>query len=216
MPNLALFDLDGTLLSGDSDFEWGEYLSGLGVVDGDDYRAKNEYFFAQYREGVLDINEYLQFALRPLADHPQGQLLDWRHNFVEERIKPMVKARAHELTDKHKNDTKIIITSTNRFVTTPIAHLFQVDALIATEPTVYKNTYTAAADEPACFRENKIIHLKRWLADTQTAYDRIWCYSDSINDLPLLEYVDTPVVVDGDDALTKHARKHNWAQINLA
>lgn len=215
MSDLVLFDLDGTLLSGDSDFEWGVYLSDIGAVDAALYQKENERFFRQYREGTLDIDEYLRFALRPLAEHVQDDLLAWRHRFVEEKITPLVQARAREKLDEHKNDTTVIITSTNRFVVAPIAHLFGVDALIATEPTVRGGAYTGDSDAVPCFRENKITHLQRWLAQTRIGYDKLWFYSDSINDLPLLQYVDKPVVVDGDDALSEYAKQHDWPRISL-
>ena len=213
--DLALFDLDGTLLAGDSDFEWGAYLADIGAVDSAFYLAENERFFKLYREGALDINEYLRFALRPLADHPLDDLLAWRRAFVEQKIKPLINPGAAALLDRHAADVTAVITSTNRFITTPVANLLGVDALIATEPEVRKNRYTGEALAPPCFQEGKITCLKDWLKSARLSFDRTWFYSDSINDLPLLQFVDNPVVVDGDEALSRHAADQGWPRISL-
>lgn len=212
---LALFDLDGTLLSGDSDFEWGAHLCEIDAVDIERYHAENERFFAQYRAQTLDIAEYLAFALRPLAQYPLSELLAWRRDFVERRIRPLVNPGARKTLDEHRDATTAIITSTNRFITAPIAAFFGVDALLATEPEVCDGRYTGRFAPPACFRENKIDHLKLWMQDTGCKGAETWFYSDSINDLPLLEFVDHPVVVDGDDALARHAEQRGWPQISL-
>ena len=211
MTDLALFDLDNTLLQGDSDHAWGEYLCEIGSVNAETYRAQNERYYRQYRDGDIDINEYLNFALRPLARRSLGTLLAWRGNFIRRKIAPMVTPDSQALLDRHRADVTVIITSTNRFITAPIAGMLGVDALIATELEYRCGRYTGKAEHPPCFREGKIERLNKWLEETKPLYDRIWCYSDSINDLPLLNYADKPVVVNGDAAIVAHARARNWS-----
>lgn len=214
---LALFDLDNTLLGGDSDHLWGEYLIAIGVVDGDHHRRENDRFYREYVEGRLDIDEFLAFALAPLAAHEPEKLHEWRRTFVDTRIRPIVLAAARTLVERHreKGDTPVIVTATNRFVTEPIADLFGIPHLLATEPERRDGRYTGRATGTPTFREGKVEVLDAWLDEHGESLDGAWFYSDSRNDLPLLERVDHPVAVDPDDTLRRLARKRGWPVITL-
>lgn len=214
---LALFDLDNTLLDGDSDYLWGEFLVERGVVDGDWYRAENQRFYDAYKAGKLDIHEFLGFALKPLADHPRAQLEAWRADFIESRIMPRVGADALRLVDHHREggDMPLIITATNRFVTEPIAALFGVDHLLATEPAMEQGEYTGRVAGTPCFREGKLTRLREWLGNDDGQLATASFYSDSRNDLPLLEGVGNPVAVNPDPALAEIARDRNWPVMQL-
>lgn len=215
MTDLALFDLDNTLLRGDSDHAWGEYLCEIGAVDAAVYRDTNERYYRQYTDGKMDIAGYLSFSLKPLAENSMSTLLAWRGDFIRRKIEPMITPATHALLDRHRDDTVVIVTSTNRFITAPIADLLNVDALLATEIECRYGCYTGIAEQPPCFREGKVIHLDRWLGQSRTTYGNIVCYSDSANDIPLLERADKPVVVNGDTALLAHARTHNWSCVDI-
>nr|WP_240545000.1 HAD family hydrolase [Ectothiorhodospira shaposhnikovii] len=216
--SLALFDLDNTLLAGDSDYEWGRFLVDRGVVDADAYKARNLEFFEAYKAGTLDILEFCRFSFSPLAANTLEDLLAWREEFMETRIRDLIAPRAREILDRHREagDTLLIITATNRFVTQPIAEALEVDHLLATEPEFRDGAYTGELEGIPCFQGGKVKRLEQWLA-RQPALDLegSWFYSDSHNDLPLLERVDNPVVVDGDDKLTATARERGWQQISL-
>lgn len=214
---LALFDLDNTLLDGDSDYLWGEFLVEQGVVDGDWYRNENQRFYDAYKAGKLDIHEFLGFALKPLADHPRAQLEAWRADFIESRIMPRVGTDALRLVDHHREggDLPLIITATNRFVTEPIAALFGVDHLLATEPAMERGEYTGRVAGIPCFREGKLTRLREWLGNDDGQLKTASFYSDSRNDLPLLEVVGNPVAVNPDPALAGIARDRNWPVIQL-
>lgn len=213
--SLALFDLDNTLLAGDSDHLWGDYLVGIGAVDGAHYRVENQRFYDAYRAGTLDIFEFLAFALRPLAEHPRERLEAWRERFMAEAIDPIVLPAARALVEHHRRQghRTAIITATNRFVTEPIARLFGVDALIATEPEELAGVYTGRVAGVPCYREGKVTRLAEWLAGDRPA--PTWFYSDSHNDLPLLAEVDHPVAVDPDPVLHEQARRRGWPVLTL-
>jgi HAD superfamily hydrolase (TIGR01490 family) len=214
---LALFDLDNTLLGGDSDHLWGEYLVELGLVDGDQYRAANDRFYQQYRDGVLDIHEFLAFALRPLSQHPLAQLQQWREQFIQQKIEPIVLPAALELVQRHRSqgDSLVIITATNSFVTAPIAERFGVDQLIATEPELIDGRYSGRVAGTPCFREGKVSRLQHWLQQQGQDLTGSSFYSDSHNDLPLLEQVSHPVAVDPDATLAQQAQQRGWPIISL-
>src|SRR4051812_48576756 len=163
---LALFDLDNTLLSGDSDYEWGQFLIDRGVLDRDEYEAQNNVFFEQYKAGTLDIHAYLQFALGTLARHTPEELEGWLAEFMEVRIRPMIGGPALELVRRHLDaqDLCAVITATNSFVTSPIAREFGIPHLIATEPERAGRTFTGRVSGTPCFREGKIVRLQGWLA----------------------------------------------------
>lgn len=218
--NLVLFDLDNTLLAGDSDYEWGQFLIAKGVVDRDHYEAKNRAFYDDYKAGRLDIHAFLAFALRPLATHSRAQLDTWHAEYMAARIVPMMTAAARDLVKRHLDsaDLVAVITATNRFVTAPIAAAFGIPHLIATEPEERDGEFTGEVAGTPCFREGKITRLEQFLERQGTRLDCLTSsrfYSDSLNDLPLLEKVQHPVAVDPDPTLRVHAEAHGWPVISL-
>jgi HAD superfamily hydrolase (TIGR01490 family) len=211
---LVLFDLDNTLLAGDSDFEWAQFLIEQGVLDRELYEARNQAFYDQYRAGTLDIRAFLDFQLKPLSRHPRSVLEGWRREFMARRIRPMMRARARELVAGHRGDLRVVITATNSFVTAPIAQAFGVENLIATEPEVRDGAFTGSVAGVPCFREGKVACLEsRGLG--LASFGESWFYSDSLNDLPLLERVSHPVAVDPDETLRAHAAARGWPVISL-
>ncbi len=215
--NLAIFDLDNTLLDGDSDYLWARFLIDRGIVDGQEYEEKNQYFYDQYKKGTLDIGEFLDFQLQPLGRFPVAQLDAWHHEFMRDYIRPIMLPAARALIAEHKarQHTLLIITATNRFVTAPIAEAFGIEHLLATEVEFKDGRYTGRSTGIPCFQQGKVTRLEQWLTQWPAPPRHSWFYSDSHNDIPLLEKVDTPVVVDGDDTLLAHARRHGWRTISL-
>jgi HAD superfamily hydrolase (TIGR01490 family) len=215
--SLAIFDLDNTLLRGDSDHAWGRFLIENHIVDGKEYERENERYYIQYRAGTLDILEFLAFALRPLARHDRATLDGWHRQFMRDKILPMIMPAARALVEKHRGqgDTLVIITATNRFVTAPIAREFNIDHLIATEPEEQNGRYTGKVVGTPCYREGKVTLLKSWMPQHQQTLKGSWFYSDSHNDLPLLSIVDHPVAVDPDETLSGEARKRGWQVLSL-
>lgn len=214
---LAIFDLDNTLLAGDSDYLWGKYLVAQGVVDGEYYERENQRFYDEYKTGTLDIFEFLRFSLRPLAENKPQDLLAMRETFLQQMIIPIILPKARELVASHrdKGDELLIITATNSFVTAPIAQEFGIENLIATEPEQLNNHYTGNVVGTPCFREGKVTRLGQWLKTTGNNLSHSSFYSDSHNDLPLLEMVSCPVAVDPDNTLLEHARMKQWPVISL-
>jgi HAD superfamily hydrolase (TIGR01490 family) len=214
---LALFDLDNTLLDGDSDYLWGCFLVEHGIVDGETYRSENQRFFAQYLAGSLDIHEFLRFQLHPLATHKRYQLEQWREQFLQQKIDPVLLPKARELLERHRRqgDELLIITATNRFITGPIAERYAVPHLLATEPELYNGEYTGEVSGTPCFQAGKVERLESWLEAQGQNLAGSWFYSDSHNDLPLLERVDHPVAVDPDDRLRALAGERGWPTISL-
>ena len=214
---LAIFDLDNTLLAGDSDHAWGEFLVDQGVVDGERYRRMNDEFHEAYLAGQLAIEDYLAFALRPLAETPLERLVSLRQQFMDAIIEPMITMEAEELVDTHreKTHTLVIVTATNRFVTEPIAQRLGIDHLIATEPEFLNGGYTGKVSGTPSFREGKITRLQDWLSHRNDTLDNAWFYSDSHNDLPLLEQVPNPVAVNPDAELERIAGSREWPIIRL-
>jgi HAD superfamily hydrolase (TIGR01490 family) len=220
MQRLALFDLDNTLLSGDSDYEWGQFMCDQGVVDREAYEAQNRVYYEQYVDGSLDIHEYLGFALRPLAAHTPADLARWHAEFMRVRIAPMVLPAARKLVRRHLEAGELcaIITATNSFVTAPIAREFGIQHLIATEPELRDGRYTGRVAGTPSFRDGKLVRLEQWLAGLGRRmgdFEASTCYSDSHNDLPLLERVTRPVAVDPDETLAREARRRGWETISL-
>ncbi len=216
--NLALFDLDNTLLSGDSDFEWAQFLIEQGVLDRELYEARNAEFYEQYKAGTLDIHEFLDFQLRPLARHPRRLLDEWHRQFMQSKIIPLIRPRARELIERHRGDLCAIVTATNSFVTTPIARQFGIPNLIATEPAHVADEYTGEVSGTPCFREGKVARLDAWLAargQPLGSFAHSWFYSDSLNDIALLSHVTDPVAVDPDPTLRAHAERLGWPIISL-
>lgn len=217
---LVLFDLDNTLLAGDSDYEWGQFLIDRGVLDRVHYEARNKAFYEDYKAGQLDIYAFLNFSLRPLATHTRAQLDAWHAEYMETRIRPMIPPAARALVNRHLQDADLIaiITATNSFITAPIARAFGVQHLIATEPEQINGRFTGEVVGTPCFREGKIARLEQFLEHHGTRLDCLTSsrfYSDSLNDLPLLEKVQHPVAVDPDPALRAHAEAHGWPIISL-
>ncbi len=215
--SLVIFDLDYTLLAGDSDYAWGQFLIEEHIVDGEEYRRRNDRYYAQYRAGTLDIMEFLAFALRPLAEHDRATLDVLHHRFMAAKILPMITPQARALVEKHRacGDTLLIATSTNSFVTGPIAREFGVEHLLATEPEVRNGRFTGRVHGTPCFREGKVARLKEWLAAHGETLRDSWCYSDSHNDLPLLTLANRPVAVNPDEILRRHAQARGWPIITL-
>ena len=214
---LALFDLDNTLLDGDSDYLWGCFLVEHGIVDGEFYTSENQRFYKQYLQGSLDIYEFLRFQLKPLAAHSCAQLEHWREKFLAEKIDPILLSKARDLLDQHRarGDELLIISATNRFITEPIARRYGVSHLLATEPEIINGEYTGGVTGTPCFQAGKVEHLHAWLQQNHQDLNGSWFYSDSHNDLPLLEQVDHPVAVDPDNKLKSHARRLGWPIISL-
>lgn len=214
---LAIFDLDNTLIAGDSDHLWGAYLVQQGIVDRDAYEAANDRFFEAYRDGTLDIDEYLRFALAPLAENDPEDLWRWRSAFVEHMIRPIVLPAARALVENHRQqgDFTLILTATNRFVTEPIAEIFGVDELLATQPEWRNGRFTGEVKGRPTFREGKVDVLHDWLAGRDLSLSDSVFYSDSHNDLPLLERVREPVAVDPDPQLLATADRRGWPVISL-
>jgi len=215
--SLAIFDLDNTLLAGDSDHLWGEFLVEQGVVDGDLYQRQNDEYYEQYKQGSLDIHEFLAFSLKPLSQHPVELLWQWRETFIEQKIRPIMLPKSEALLAKHKaqGDTLMIITATNDFVTGPIAEALGVDNLIATRAEFINNAYTGKVAGIPCFQHGKVDNLQSWLAENNETLQESWFYSDSANDIPLLDQVTYPVAVDADERLTRHAMQKNWPIMSL-
>jgi HAD superfamily hydrolase (TIGR01490 family) len=214
---LAIFDLDNTLLDGDSDYLWGIFLAEAGVVDGEFYQRENARFFREYIEGTLDIHEFLRFSLRPLSEYPMTELQVWRDRFLRERIEPIILPKARELVERHRRagDTLMIITATNAFITAPIAELLGIPHLIATEPEIRDGRYTGEVAGLPSFQEGKVQRLTQWLEENGMGLSGSSFYSDSHNDIPLLERVKKPVAVDPDEGLAAHATKQGWPIISL-
>ncbi|MDP1969409.1 MAG: HAD family hydrolase, partial [Methylobacter sp.] len=216
--SLAIFDLDNTLIADDSDYLWGQFLVDQGIVDKSRYESANAKFYDDYKQGTLDIVEFLRFSLQPLADNDPDQLYQWRAQFIEQAIKPLLLKSAQQLIAKHRDrgDTLLVITATNRFVTEPIVELYGIENLLSTTPEFINGRYTGGFNGIPCFQEGKVKLLEAWLKDsTDETMQDSWFYSDSHNDLPLLKLVDHPVAVDPDEKLTEFADAANWPIISL-
>lgn len=218
--NLALFDLDNTLLDGDSDFEWSQFLIRIGLLERELFEVKNLAFYEQYKAGTLDIHEFLDFQLKPLSRHSRRMLDQWHLQFMKESVLPMITQAARDLVQGHRDagDICAIITATNSFVTAPIAAEFGIEHLIATEPEHKDGEFTGNVADVPCFREGKITRLNNWLATRGCNLDSFadsTFYSDSLNDLPLLCKVRRPVAANPDEILRAHAEQHGWRIIRL-
>ncbi|HEX4917769.1 MAG TPA: HAD family hydrolase [Limnobacter sp.] len=217
---LALFDLDNTLLPMDSDHGWSQFLIDKGVLDRDEFEARNNQFYQDYKAGCLDIHAFLDFQLRPLRDHKRAQLDLWHAQYMAEVVQPNIRASARQLVQKHQdeNDLCVVITATNSFITRPIVNAFGIEALIATEPEEIDGEFTGKVNGVPSFREGKVTRLNAWLTQqghTLDSFEKTYFYSDSINDLPLLEAVSHPVAANPDDRLAAIARDRNWPVIEL-
>ena len=214
--SLAIFDLDNTLIGGDSDFLWGEFLGEEGVVDANAYRKKNEYFYQQYDLGTLDIYAWLEFCLEPLSRYSMSELQEFHHRFMIQKIEPIMLDKAQNCINRHKErgDTVLVMTASNSFVTAPIVKQYGINQLLATEPEIKAGRYTGGVSGIPCFQSGKIDKLMPWLQKNEETLTGSTFYSDSHNDLPLLELVDNPVAVNADKILTKIAEKKGWEILN--
>ena len=214
---LAIFDLDHTLINGDSDYLWGEYMVETGIVNEQEYRARNEEFYRDYQRGTLDNDRYLEFALEPLTRYTLEELYAWREDFVETWIQPIIAPGTLELLDNHRSRSHelLIISATNLFVSEPIARILGVRTVLATAPEIIDNRYTGRFLGTPTYREGKVTVLKEWLSDSNHDLDGSYFYSDSINDISLLELVDIPVAVNPDEELKAIAQSRNWKMIDL-
>jgi HAD superfamily hydrolase (TIGR01490 family) len=214
---LVLFDLDNTLLAGDSDYLWGQFLGEQGLVDRAFHEKENERFYHEYKEGRLDIFEFLSFSLKPLSEHPMEELQKLHRQFMQDKIIPIISPDAKMLVEMHRGrgDELLIITATNAFVTAPIADAFGIKHLLATEPEIRNGQYTGRVAGTPCFREGKVERLEAWLREHDHNLGNAWFYSDSHNDLPLLEKVTHPIPVDPDEALSRIAKERGWPVLYL-
>ncbi|MDJ0958578.1 MAG: HAD family hydrolase [Arenicellales bacterium] len=209
---LAIFDLDHTLLNGDSDYAWGEFLVEKGIVDRNSHSRRNAKYLADYNAGKLDFNEFITFQLEPLKNNPRQLIERMRATFVKEIIRPMITDKARDLVDWHRRQghTLMIITSTNRFITRPIADEFGIELLIATEVEEVDGCFTGRTFDTPSFGEGKVSRLKAWVHKENESLTGSWFYSDSHNDLPLLRLVENPVALNPDPILKNEARLQNW------
>ena len=215
MPKLTIFDLDNTLLAGDSDRAWGQYIVEKKIVS-DDFLIESEKFYNSYYEGDLDIDGFLAFCLKPLTENKLSELLKLRKGFIEDKIKPMMLEEAVRTVKKKKLEGPVIIaTATNSFVTRPIADLFEIKDLIATEFVIKDNEFNGEVDGIPCFREGKVKKVEEWVNANGYDLSSATFYSDSFNDLPLLQKVETAIVVDGDDKLIEQAKNNDWECISF-
>ncbi len=214
---LAIFDLDNTLIGGDSDHLWGQFVCEQGLVDSDDFAQRSEQFYADYQAGVLDIDAYLRLALSTLKGHPLDQLHTWHQTFMASKIKPIMLPKAAALIADHRQrgHELLIITATNRFITAPIAEVLGVENLIACEAEIVDGVYTGEPSGIPSYQAGKVTRLYDWLEGRRMSLEGAWFYSDSHNDLPLLELVDNPVAVDPDDTLRARALELGWPVISL-
>jgi HAD superfamily hydrolase (TIGR01490 family) len=218
--NLALFDLDNTLLAGDSDYNWSLFLINEGLLDGESHQARNEQFYQDYKDGNLDIYKFLEFQLKPLSQHPKKFLDELHQKYMDKVIRPMMTQKSQALVDRHKaaGDLCLVITATNSFVTKPIAAAYGVENLIGTDPEMVNGEFTGGVSGVPSFKEGKVTRINQWLAERGqqlSDFETSYFYSDSHNDLPLMKLVTNPVAVDADETLADYALKQGWPQISL-
>ncbi|MAH73108.1 MAG: phosphoserine phosphatase [Cellvibrionales bacterium TMED49] len=214
---LALFDLDNTLIAGDSDHSWGQFLVDEGYVSKSFYKEQNDKFLSDYITGELDICEYLKFSLGFLGETSFAELTDLRNRFVNSVVKPMQLPKAKALLETHRNagDQLVIITSTNSFIVQPICSMLGVTDIISTDLVTFNGEFTGEVQGVVPFREGKVIRLNLWLSETNASLKNSWFYSDSVNDIPLMQIVSNPVAVDPDDKLRSIAKDRDWKIISL-
>ncbi len=214
---LVIFDLDNTLLHGDSDFEWGQFLVSKNLVDEQEYEAANQVFYEDYKNGTLDVIKYSAFSFKPLSVRSMEELAKLHKEFMQAIILPIIQKKSRALIEKHREqgDTLLIITATNGFITRPIAEELGIKNLLATEPLIVDGRYTTKVDGTPCFQEGKITRLNQWLKKNDVSMQDSMFYSDSYNDVSLLEVVDTAIAVDPDDKLREVASERDWEIISL-
>lgn len=214
---LAIFDLDNTLLSGDSDYLWGQFLVENNIVDGQRYQQANQDFYVQYLAGTMDIFKFLELQLKPLADNALADLYRWRDQYLAEKIDPIILSAGRDLIAKHQQQgaTLLLITATNSFIAKPIADKLGIGNLIATEPEMIDGIYTGNVTGIPCYQQGKVERLSDWLSKQSHALEGSYFYSDSHNDLPLLNLVAHPIAVDPDSKLQAIAQQQGWKIISL-
>lgn len=214
---LTILDLDNTLLRGDSDYLWGSFLIDKEVVDPVHHQAENDRFYREYEAGQMDIMAFLRFQLEPLKRIPMDRLFALREEYLRACIEPIITDQARELVEYHRknNAELLIITATNSFITRPIANAFGIDYLIATEPEMIEGKYTGEVSGLPSYQEGKVTRLNEWLRDHDMTMENSWFYSDSYNDLPLLNIVEHPIAVDPDDRLRQHASAQGWTILDM-
>ena len=215
--SLAIFDLDNTLLQGDSDYLWGKFLVDQGEVDGDTYEQTNQKFYDDYKTGELDIFAFLAFSLEPLTRLSSDRLAELHAQYMREIIKPLILPAATALVEKHRQlgDTLLIITATNHFITAPIATAFGIDELLATDPEIIDGLYTGKVSGTPCYQDGKVVRLEKWLQENDADLEDSWFYSDSHNDLPLLNKVTHPIAVNPDEILRQEAEERGWNILDI-
>ena len=214
---LAIFDIDNTLIAGDSDLLWGEFLCERNYVDSNVYKAEHEKYYKDYLSGKLDINNFLKFQLKVLGENDLNLLKKWRKDFFEEKIRPVILPKAYQLIDKHRNQNHdlLIITATNRFIVEPIASEFKIENIIACEPEIYNEQFTGKFTGTPSYAEGKVERFNDWLKTIGRRLEESWFYSDSHNDIPLMKEVNHPIAVDPDEYLKNEAIKIGWPIISL-
>ena len=214
---LAIFDIDNTLIAGDSDLLWGEFLCERNYVDSNVYKAEHEKYYKDYLSGKLYINNFLKFQLKVLGENDLNLLKKWRKDFFEEKIRPVILPKAYQLIDKHRNQNHdlLIITATNRFIVEPIASEFKIENIIACEPEIYNEQFTGKFTGTPSYAEGKVERFNDWLKTIGRRLEESWFYSDSHNDIPLMKEVNHPVAVDPDESLKNEAIKIGWPIISL-
>lgn len=214
---LAIFDLDNTLISNDSDYLWGEFLVQKGYVDAKEFAQANTQFYEDYKSGNLDIFAYLRFALKPLSEQTMETLNAWHNEFMAEFIEPHLLPKAQALVEKHRKagDELLIITATNSFITRPIGLRYGIETLLGSDGEIVNGCYTGEVCGTPTFQEGKVVRLKEWMTENNETLEGSYFYSDSHNDLPLLKLVEHPIVVDGDEKLVAYAKEHGWECISL-
>ena len=210
---LAIYDLDNTLIGGDSDYLWGEFLCDEGIIsDRESFQKMNDYFYHQYETGELNIFAWAEFSFKVLSDHSLDELNKLRKDFVDTKIKPILLEKAQSCINNHKEkgDTVLVITASNTFITKPIIEMYGIDHLLATEPEFISGRFTGKVSGIPCFQSGKIDNLMPWLEKNNESLIGSYFYSDSHNDLPLLELVDNPIAVNSDKILSSEAHKNGW------
>ena len=218
--NLALFDLDNTLLAGDSDYNWSLFLISEGLLDAKTHHDRNEQFYQDYKNGCLNIVEFLKFQLQLLSQHKKVFLDELHLKYMQKIIRPMMTVKAQSLVDQHKSagDLCVVITATNSFVTKPIATAYGIEHLIGSDPEMLDGEYTGGVSGVPSFQEGKVTRINQWLAERGkklSDFEKSYFYSDSHNDLSLMKLVTNPVAVDADNILTVHAKQQQWPLISL-
>ena len=216
--NIALFDLDNTLINGDSDHEWGNYLVENNYVDSKSYKEKNNMFFEEYKKGTLCPREFALFSYEPLTKYSYKTLLEIREKFFKDKILPLILPKAIDLVNHHKKkgDIIAIVTATNSFISKVSANFFQITHLLASEPEFINNKFTGNLQGEPCYQEGKVYKVKEWIKKNNFSnYDEIYFYTDSHNDLQLMEYCTIPVAVDPDETLNRISVKNKWEIISL-